>query len=94
MGKKDDLKFKINDEIISTDIEDICYLLNLNTGKYIKLNNSSKFIYKHLKNNLGINEILNLITAKFSVDEINARKDIHLFIDKALKLNIISQKDD
>lgn len=88
------MKYKILNDIIDSEIGGSYYLLNINTGKYLKLNASSFFIYKHVKKRDDDRYIINQIITKFNLSQDQAKKDFDIFISSAIKLKIIKKLDD
>ena len=88
------MKYEILDNIIDSEIGEAYYLLNINTGKYLKLNASSMFIYNHVKKRDDDKFIINEIISKFNLSKDKAKKDFDVFISKAIKLKIMKKLDD
>ena len=83
-------KYFIPKEIISSEVDENFYLLNMNTGKYIKLNPSAKFIYKKIEKNISDFEIIDSIVNEFDINIDDARKDYQNFIREGISLKIIN----
>ena len=62
----------------------------MNTGKYIKLNPSAKFIYKKIEQNMDDSEIINSIVNEFDINIDDAKKDYLNFITEGISLKIIN----
>ena len=87
------MKFKLNESCILSDFEDGLLLLNIETGKYLELNSIAAEIIQYLKENLAIDEIVQKLHANYEQSEREISKQVHLFIDSALKQKIISPKN-
>lgn len=83
-------KYFIPKEIISSEVDENFYLLNMNTGKYIKLNPSAKFIYEKIEKNMSDFEIIDSIVNEFDINIDDARKDYQNFIREGISLKIIN----
>lgn len=90
MTFKNKKKYFIPKEIISSEVDNNFYLLNMNTGKYIKLNPSAKFIYKKIEQNMDDSEIINSIVNEFDINIDDAKKDYLNFITEGISLKIIN----
>lgn len=81
--------FSFNTDCLKTEIDDEIIVLNTNTGKYLKLNSSSKFILNCIENHLGEKEILKKLCSYYNVSESNAELSLKKFVKAALEKNII-----
>jgi hypothetical protein len=81
--------FSFNTDCLKTEIDDEIIVLNTNTGKYLKLNSSSKFILNCIENYLDEKEILKKICSYYNVSESNAELSLKKFVKAALEKNII-----
>ena len=82
-------KYYIPEEIISSKVDKDFYLLNINTGKYIKLNSSAEFIFKKIEENMDDFEIIDSIVNEFNINIDDARDDYDNFITAGISLKII-----
>lgn len=89
MNDNNNAKLTISNEIIISEIGNDNYVLNIETGKYLKLNNSSMFILNKIKDKKSEDEIVKLIIDEFKINYSQAVSDLKLFIEKATKLKII-----
>ena len=85
-------KLAINNDCLRTDIDDETIILNTSTGKYLKLNSTSKFILECIEKNLDLNEIVKEINSYYEVTEIDAKSSLERFINIAIRKNIIVKK--
>jgi len=88
------MKYEILNNIIDSEIGKSFYLLNINTGKYLKLNTSGMFIFNLLKETNESDFIIREIIKKFNLTKDQAEKDFYFFISLATKLKIIKALDD
>ena len=82
-------KYYIPKEIISSEVDKNFYLLNMNTGKYIKLNSSAKFIFKKIEQGMNQPDIIDAIVNVFGESEAKAKADYLDFLSKGISLKII-----
>tara|TARA_X000000368_G_scaffold226678_1_gene178928 strand:+ start:384 stop:647 length:264 start_codon:yes stop_codon:yes gene_type:complete len=78
--------YKIRDVCFATEIEDNLIILNSETGKYLELNSSAKFIWKLIENGKNFSEILTSLLDEFEV----SREEAQSALDDLL-LNIKKQ---
>ena len=78
--------YKIRDVCFTTEIEDNLIILNSETGKYLELNTSAKFIWKLIENGKNYSEILTSLLDEFEV----SIEEAQLALDDLL-LNIKKQ---
>ena len=77
---------------ISTEMGEDAILLNLETGKYIKLNESALIIWKKIEGKIKISDLKQEVALYFKVESNEISDDIDLFIDEALLKKIITVK--
>ena len=87
------MKTKISKKIITSTIDDNEYLLNIETGKYIKLNTSAKFILDQLKKDCEYNDVIKLISENFDIPSEQASDDFYHFLNMAKTLKIIDENN-
>jgi len=78
--------YKIRDVCYTTEIEDNLIILNSETGKYLELNSSAKFIWKLIEDGKNYLEILTSLLDEFEV----SREEAQSALDDLL-LNIKKQ---
>ena len=86
------IKYLISENIISAKLDKLFYILNLETGKYLKVNSSSNFIFDCIEDNLSCDEIINSIVQKYNISYELSEKELNLFIDMAKELKLIKNK--
>lgn len=88
------MKYKIFNDIIDSEIAGSFYLLNIKTGKYLKLNTPSMFIFNSLKADKDNDIIISDIVKKYNLTTDKAKNDFDYFISLATKFEIIKTLDD
>ena len=86
------IKYTISDNIIRSKLDKLFYILNLETGKYLKINSSSNFIFDCIENDLCSGEIISSIAQTYNISYELAEKELNLFTDKAIELKLINNK--
>ena len=82
-------EYILNPDCLRTDIDDEAIFLNTETGKYLKLNSTSRFILDCILENLEEHEILKKINIRYKISEVKAKLSVTSFIENALEKNII-----
>lgn len=77
---------------ISTEMGEDAILLNLETGKYIKLNESASIIWKKIEGEIKISVLKQEVASYFKVGLELINDDIDLFIEEAILKKIIIVK--
>ena len=72
--------YKIRDICFTTEIENNLIILNSETGKYLELNSSAKFIWKLIEDGKNYLEILTSLLDEFEV----SREEAQLALDDLL----------
>lgn len=88
------MKYKIFNDIIDSEIAGSFYLLNIKTGKYLKLNASSMFIFNLLKAGKDKDFIISEVVKKFNLTIDKVKNDFDYFISLAIKFEIIKTLDE
>ena len=86
--------YRINPEVIDSELNNAYYLLNLSTGKYLKLNSSAKYIFKFIKEGFDQDHIIKNLVCDFNLSQTVAIKDFEQFVSKALDLELIQKTDE
>lgn len=82
-------KYVVNLDCLRTDIDDESIILNTSTGKYLRLNSTSKFILDCINDNLYESEIIKKINTHYKTNELKARSSLEAFVKIAVEKNII-----
>ena len=80
--------FKINNNILSTDINSESILFDTDRGLYFKLNSSSKYIYDQINKGYSKVKIIKNISKEFQISEENAQISVNNFIKAAKEKKI------
>tara|TARA_Y100000816_G_C26068590_1_gene561777 strand:+ start:1247 stop:1504 length:258 start_codon:yes stop_codon:yes gene_type:complete len=83
------IKYKLQDDIIIESIDDKFILLNLNTGKFLEMNQTGYRIFKSIEMQLSYDEIVKKFLKVYSVDTETAKQDIDNFIQQLKEKSII-----
>ena len=81
-------KYVITDTIIESDLGDEFFLLNLETGKYLKLNQSSRFIFYKIKDGLSEENIIHSLNDVYGLKPEEAKLGLNIFLKEATKFKI------
>jgi len=68
-------------------------LLNLQTGKYFRINEVGSLIWEKLDGANEAEDIIKIIVKHFAVSEATARQDYNKFTEQLLNDNLISMSD-
>jgi len=83
--------YTINPKILQTPIADNnILLLEPEAGLYFELNETSVLIYQAIADGLATKDILDKLTGKYQVNQLDAQADIAALIEQLLDNNIIS----
>lgn len=82
-------RYVINPDCLRTDIDDETIILNTTTGKYLKLNSTSKFILDCIEDELDATKIIKKINAHYTIGELEAKSSLEDFVNIALEKKII-----
>ena len=83
------MKIFLNKECLSSDHEGQKILLNIDTGRYLEINNTGAAILDCIDDGIDTNELIDLISKKYSIEAHEIENDIHEFIEKAANLKAI-----
>lgn len=83
------MKYKINKNILKTDINEESILFDAENGIYFRLNHSSKYIYELILSDYSEDEIIKTIVSKFSISDEDATNSYSNFINLALEKKIL-----
>ena len=83
------MKYKINKNILKTDINEESILFDAENGIYFRLNHSSKYIYELILSDCSEDEIIKTIVNKFSISDGDATNSYSNFINLALEKKIL-----
>ena len=83
------INYKIRDVCFTTEIEKNLIILNSETGKYLELNSSAKFIWKLIENEKNYSEILSCLLYEFEVSKEEAQLTLDDFLLDIKKQDLI-----
>src|SRR2546426_11996727 len=72
---------KIRDDVLAAHLEGEAVLLDLETKRYYRLNETAARIWKGLEQSLAPDQITDILVAEFDVDPVTARAEL----DRALE---------
>lgn len=92
--KFQDMAAKINRDIVSRLLEGEYYIVDSKNHILHSLNETGTFIFEQLKKNNSISDIVKSVCSEFEVDENEAEKDFHEFIEtlKDKKILVVDEK--
>tara|TARA_B100000989_G_scaffold129691_1_gene96328 strand:+ start:222 stop:479 length:258 start_codon:yes stop_codon:yes gene_type:complete len=82
-------EININENLFSTEINDTLIILNTDTGSYLELNSSAKFIWEKIEQEENYQNVLKAITEEYELSETEAKKSLDKFLLKASKKNLL-----
>ena len=83
------MKILINKECISSDHEGQKILLNVETGRYLEINETGSAILNNIGNGVDIDELIELLSKKYSISKSDIEDDVIGFIREAERLKAI-----
>ena len=84
------MKIKKNKDAISEIIENKTYVLNIDTGYYIELNETASELWMSFESDSTIENLEKYLLNNFSISSTLANKDISLFINDCLENSLIT----
>ncbi|MFA6074672.1 MAG: PqqD family protein [Negativicutes bacterium] len=82
-------KYLRNAKVAAVNFGDEKALLNVQTGKYLYLNETGSRLWDLLENSRTLPELSNLMFLEYETEVDTARKKIEKFIEKALAAKVI-----
>lgn len=92
MKIKDSNQIQKAENCVSTKIKKNSVLLNLETGKYIKLNETATFIWEQINASIVVEQIKNSLAKEFNVSVKVISSDVDDFLAEAYEKKIIQIK--
>ena len=83
---------KINEVVFSTEIGETLVILNTDTGKYLELNKTAKFIWMQIEKNLNSKEILHKIIDSYDVTYEEAQSSLDQFMEHCLAKGLLKEE--
>lgn len=84
------MKIKKNKGAISETIDNKTYVLNIDTGYYIELNETASELWMSFESDTTIENLEKYLLNNFSLSSALANKDISLFINDCLENSLIT----
>ena len=84
------MKIKKNKGAISETIDNKTYVLNIDTGYYIELNETASELWMSFESDSTIENLEKYLLNNFSISSTLANKDISLFINDCLENSLIT----
>ena len=82
-------EININENLFSTEINDTLIILNTDTGSYLELNSSAKFIWEKIEQEKNYQNVLKAITEEYELSETEAKNSLDKFLLKASEKNLL-----
>ena len=83
-------EININENLFSTEINDTLIILNTETGSYLELNSSAKFIWEKIEQEKNYQNVLKAITEEYELSETEAKNSLDKFLLKASEKNLLN----
>ena len=83
-------EININENLFSTEINDTLIILNTDTGSYLELNSSAKFIWEKIEQEKNYQNVLKAITEEYELSETEAKNSLDKFLLKASEKNLLN----
>ena len=93
MNNFTDMRFKILDDSIISELDDEAILLNISSGIYFQLNSIGLFIVANLNHSTDFNEVKNKIVNKYDVSEKKCEEDLSKFLNKLNERGLLEVLD-
>tara|TARA_A100001011_G_C14305691_1_gene842993 strand:+ start:2313 stop:2570 length:258 start_codon:yes stop_codon:yes gene_type:complete len=83
-------EININKNLFTTEINDTLIILNTDTGSYLELNSSAKFIWEKIEQEKNYQNVLKAITEEYELSETEAKNSLDKFLLKASEKNLLN----
>ncbi len=83
-------EININENLFSTEINDTLIILNTDTGSYLELNSSAKFIWEKIEQEKNYQNVLKAITEEYELSETEAKNSLDKFLLKASEKKLLN----
>lgn len=81
--------FKLNEDLIISEVKDEAILLNSKTGIYFKTNNVGTFILKLLNETQSIENMLKEIIIEYEVPKTQTKMELEKFLSKLIEKELV-----
>jgi len=85
-------ELRINEVVFSTELGEILILLNTESGKYLELNKTAKFIWKQLEEGLDEEAIIEKITDIYDLTHEEATSSFDTFTKDCLNKGLLKEE--
>ena len=83
-------EININKNLFTTEINDTLIILNTDTGSYLELNSSAKFIWEKIEQEKNYQNVLKAITEEYELSETEAKNSLDKFLLKASEKKLLN----
>ena len=83
------MKIEFKDKLIAENFDKGMIILNMNTGKYLEINEIGSKIYILLKKYADTKKVFQILNDQYEIEEKTLRKDIETFVQDLKRLNIL-----
>ena len=83
------MKIKKNKDAISEIIENKTYVLNINTGYYLELNETASELWTSFDNNTTLEDLEKYLLNNYDVSSEQAKKDVNFFINDCINNSLV-----
>ncbi len=87
-------KFKVAEDILFRQVENEAVLLNISTGMYYGLSETSIIFWEALRDQQPLSSALEKITAEYEVEYSQVMDDLKTFLEDLSNYGLISQSSD
>ena len=83
------MKIKKNKDAISEIIENKTYVLNINTGYYIELNETASELWASFENHTTLEDLEKYLLNNYDLSSEQAKKDVNFFINDCINNSLV-----
>ena len=83
------MKIKKNKDAISEVIENKTYVLNINTGYYIELNETASELWASFENHTTLEDLEKYLLNNYDLSSEQAKKDVNFFINDCINNSLV-----
>lgn len=78
------------ENVVCEELGPDAVLLNLQTGDYYTLNDTGRAVWNFLATPASVQALVELTVEKFSIDRCRAEKDVRVFIEELIRMDLCS----
>ena len=86
-------KYHRNKQIIDGELDNQQIMMSLENGTYYGLNPIGKRIWDLIENPLSFEDIVQILLSEFEVSKDQCNQEVQLFLDNAMKMEIILKSE-